>query len=365
MTPVQIARFDIFRLRLPMKFTFKTSFGDIPFRETVVIKLTTDDGVVGYGESAALTEPVYLEESTDTVIAILENVLKPIVLNKALTPSDFYQETQHLRGNKIAKFGVECALWSIISQISGKPIVDLLGGTRREINLGESIGILPTVDETLQLITKRVEEGYHRIKVKIKPGWDVELVKIIRQSFPDLVLMVDANSAYTLDDLDTFKQLDNFNLLMIEQPLEFDDLWHHSLLQKEIKTPICLDESIVSYSKAKKAIELKACGIINVKPGRIGSLVEVLQINQLAKEQNIPLWCGGMLEAGIANAFNIFTASLSEFSLPADIFPSAKIFTEDIIVPEITMTKNGTVKVSRQLGLGFAVNEELIQNLLI
>lgn len=360
MKPVNIVSFDIFRIRVPMKFTFKTSFGEIPFRETIIVKLTTDQGIIGYGESAALSEPVYLEESIGTVSNILQNIFKPLVMTKPMSPEIFYESTQHFRGNKIAKYGVECALWSIASQTENKPLATLLGTTHSQVELGESIGILPSIEETLDLIEKRVTEGYHRIKVKIKPGWDLKIVEIIREKFPHITLMVDANSAYTLNDIEIFKKLDTYNLLMIEQPLEFDDLWHHSLLQKKIKTPLCLDESIVSYSKAKKAIEMKACGIINVKPGRIGSLIETKRINDLAKENNIPLWCGGMLEAGIANAFNIYIAALSGFSLPADIFPSQKIFYEDIISPEIHMSKNGTVSVPTGIGLGFKVNEDRI-----
>jgi O-succinylbenzoate synthase len=349
-------------IRLPLKFPFRTGFGEVTFRESVLVKLTTQNGVVGYGEAAGLPLPVYLEEFTGSIVAALHDVLLPLVVGETMDPEIFYAKIASLRGNRLARYAVVCALCMIRSLEEKRPLSELIGGHRQQIAIGESIGMLPTIEQTLELIEQRVAEGYKRIKVKIKPGWDVELVRAIRHKFPELPLMVDANSSYTLADADKLKELDQFHLMMIEQPLEFDDLWHHSLLQKQLTTPICLDESITSFEKAQKAIAMGACRIINVKPGRIGSIVETMQINQLAKEAQIPLWCGGMLEAGIANAFNIAVASLSEFSLPADIFISAKIFAEDIVEPPITM-QNGLISVPQTSGLGFAVKENTIQKL--
>ena len=357
---MKIIKAEAYHISLPMKFVFKTSFGEIKQRDTIIVKLTTDNGQVGYGESAPLTEPVYLEESIGTCKHLIQDLLFPLILNKSLTPADFVQLTFHLRGNRIAKFGIETALWMIQSLSEQKNIKDLLGGVKQEIEIGENIGILPSIHQTLDLIQKRLDEGYKRIKLKISPGHDLELLKKVRTKFPNEPLMVDANSAYTLKDVELFKKLDQFYLMMIEQPLGFDDIIDHAQLQKHIKTPICLDESIISYEHARKAIEIGACRIINVKPGRIGSLVETSHINQLAKKNNIKLWCGGMIEAGIANAYNLYAASLSEFSLPADLSPSSQFFENYIIKPGIQMLKPGIVAVPENIGLGFEVDEEMI-----
>ncbi len=343
-----------------MKFVFKTSFGEVKNRDAIIVKLTTDAGVVGYGECAALTEPIYLEETIKTCEHIINDILFPIVLGKTLTPQEFVDRTNYLRGNRIAKYGVECALWVIQSIEQNLSIKTLLGSEKTFVEIGESIGLLPTSQQTFELIEKRLAQGYKRIKLKICPGHDYQILKEVRDKFPDLLLMADANSAYTLDDIHLLKELDSLDLLMIEQPLGFDDITDHAILQKELKTPICLDESIISYDQARKAIEIGACKIINVKPARIGSLYESARINQLAKSKGIRLWCGGMLEAGIANVFNIYAASMSEFSLPADIFISKKLFDQDIVTPQIEMSAPGCIAVPDKVGLGYTVNEELM-----
>lgn len=361
----KIVKAELFHISLPIKFVFKTSFGEIKKRETIIVKLTTDEGVVGYGESAPLSEPVYLEEDIETCKHIINDFLFPIVLGPTIRPEEFVQKTNYLRGNRIAKYGVECALWMIQSLEDEKSISEIIGSKRTVVEIGESIGLLPTIEQTLDLIQKRVDQGYKRIKLKISPGHDYQVLKKVRSRFPDIALMVDANSAYTLDDVDLFKSFDEFKLMMIEQPLGFDDIIDHAKLQSQITTPICLDESIVSFEHARKAIEIGACKIINVKPGRIGSIHETIKINNLAKKHKIKLWCGGMLEAGVANAFNIFAASLSEFSLPADIFLSDKLFDEDIIDPGVDMVKPGVVSVPTEIGLGFKVRESVIKKYLV
>lgn len=357
---IKVVKAELFHIRLATKFVFKTSFGEIKNRDTIIVKLTLNNGIVGYGESAPLSEPVYLEESIGTCKHIINDFLFPIVLGNNLTPKEFVEKTSHFRGNRIAKYGIECALWMIRSQLKSKSIKKLLNSKRTSVCIGESIGLLDSQSERNELIKKRINQGYKRIKLKISPDHDVEVIKNVRKTFPNLSLMVDANSAYSLKDIDVLKELDKYNLLMIEQPLGFDDIIDHAKLQVQIKTPICLDESIVSYEHARKAIELGACKIINVKPGRIGSLYETIRINKLAKKNNIKLWCGGMLEAGIANAFNIYAASLSEFKYPADIFLSNKIFEQDIISPIIDMKAKGEIEIPDKIGLGFKVNEEVI-----
>lgn len=361
----KIIKAEAFHINLPIKFIFKTSFGEVKTRETIIVKLTTNEGIIGYGESAPLPEPVYLEETIGTCKHLLKDILFPIVLGKTMKPKKFVEKTSHFRGNRLAKYGVECALWMIQSQEEKIPIKKLIGSTRESIDIGESIGLLPDLDQTLEVIKKRIDQGYKRIKLKISPGHDLEFLKKIREKFPSIPLMVDANSAYTLNDLELFKKFDQFSLMMIEQPLGFDDIIDHSKLQKKINTPICLDESIVSFEHARKAIEIDACKIINVKPGRIGSLIETIKINKLAKKHNIKLWCGGMVESGIANAFNIYSASLSEFSLPADIFLSNKIFEEDIITNGIENSVPGEIAVPSDIGLGFEVDENIIKKYLV
>lgn len=361
----KIIKAEAYHIKLPTKFPFTTSFGDVIDRETIIVKLTTDGGIIGYGESAPLTQPVYLEEDIETCKHIIGDILFPIILGKTLKPEQFVEKTNYIRANRIAKYGVECALWDIQSQEENKPITKLLGSTKQTIDIGESIGLLPSTTETIKLIQKRLDQGYKRIKLKISPGHDLKFLKDVRKEFPNITLMADANSAYTLKDISLFKKIDKLNLLMIEQPLGFDDIIDHQKLQREIKTPICLDESIVSYEHAKKAIELKSCKIINVKPGRIGSLVETKRINQLAKENNIKLWCGGMLEAGVANAYNLYVASLSEFYFPADIFLSEKIFKKDIIKKPIDFITKGEIQVPQGIGLGFEVENRLLKKYLL
>jgi O-succinylbenzoate synthase len=354
-----IVKAEAYHISLPIKFEFKTSFGVIKQRDTIIIKLTTDDGIVGWGESAPLTEPIYLEETIGTCKHVIKDFLFPIILGKLHTPEEFVKATTYIRGNRIAKYGIECALWTIQSQIQNLPITQLIKSKRKTVEIGESVGMLDNIENTIHLIEKRVLQGYKRIKLKISPGHDLNLVKKVRTQFPNLNLMVDANSAYTLKDINIFKKLDKYELMMIEQPLGFDDIIDHAKLQRKIKTPICLDESIVSYESASKAIEIGACKIINIKAGRIGSLWETIRINKLAKNK-VKLWCGGMLEAGIANTFNMYAASLSEFSLPADIFVSDKMFYKDIISTEIRMSAPGVIEVPQKIGLGYEVDENAI-----
>ncbi len=343
-----------------MKEPFVTGFGTIPSRDTVLVKLTTSDHIIGYGESAALTAPVYLSETIETCWHVMRDFLLPALRSEETSVTDYVAKTAYIREHKIAKFGVECALWSIDSQEKHISLATLLGGTRKKIEVGDSIGIQPNLERTLEVVEKRLEEGYKRIKVKIKPGWDIELVDGIRSAFPDIVLMVDANSSYTLKDLKVLQKLDAYHLLMIEQPLGFDDIIDHAKLQKQIATPICLDESITSLEKARQAIEIGACRIINIKPGRIGSLLETRDINELAKKAHIPLWCGGMIESGIGKAYNMAAASLSEFSLPADMSPSEVYFDKDVVANGIKLVE-GEARVSEIPGLGYEVDEEFIK----
>ncbi|MBU1071416.1 o-succinylbenzoate synthase [Patescibacteria group bacterium] len=362
---MKIKKVEILHITLPMKFTFTTGFGDISERDAVIVRLETNDGVVGYGEAAALSAPVYLTETTETCIHIIKDFLVPKLLNRELTIEEYVNDCSFVRGNNIAKHGVESALWEIESLLKKKSLKDLLGGTRSKVPIGESIGVQPSVDKLLEVVGKRVGEGYRRIKIKVKPGWDCKPLRAIRKKFPKISLMVDANSSYRLKDMDLLRKLDEFDLLMIEQPLAFDDIIDHAKVQKELKTPICLDESILSAEDARKAIEIGACRIINVKPGRVGGLTEVKKINKIAKKNGIKLWCGGMLETGIGKAYNVAVATLSEFSLPADITPSKTFFGEDVTKQDIEISNDGFVSVPSGVGMGYEVVKSRINKYMV
>lgn len=360
---MKIIKANIYHVNLPMKFVFTTSFGSIKSRHSVIIRLETNTGFVGWGESAALHAPIYNSETIETCIHMQRDYLIPLLLNHEIEIEEYVKNTDKLRGNRIAKFGVECALWGIRSLSKNQPLYQLMGGTRTEIPVGESIGIQKSIEDTIKLIAKKLNEGYQRIKLKIRPGWDTTLIKSVREVYPKIQLMVDANSSYTLDDIKIFEELDKYNLMMIEQPLAEDDIIDHAQIQKRIKTPICLDESINSAEDARKAIELGSCKIINVKPGRVGGLIESSKINILAKSAKIPLWCGGMLETGIAKSYNLAAASMSEFTLPADCSPTKEFFYEDITNRSVVVKSSGIIDISSIPGLGYEINHLNLEKL--
>lgn len=359
---MQIVKAEIFVVDLPLINTFTTSFGSIKKRSTVIIKLISKEGLIGWGESAALSEPIYSSESVDTESLILKKYLIPSILNKDFkSVEDFIASYQFVKGHNFAKCGLECAFWCLISLKEKKTLTNLFGGNRTKIAVGESMGIKKTIEDTLTEIQIRLNEGYRRIKIKIKPGLDINLLSVIRKKFDNIPLMVDGNSAYTLNDIQIFKKLDKYNLLMIEQPLGETDIVDHACLQKEIVTSICLDESILSVEDARKAIRIGACKIINIKPGRVGGILESIKIHDLCQKYNIPVWCGGMLESGIGRSFNIALASLPNFIYPADMSPSNIFYKEDLINPTYLLEK-GYIKVSQSPGLGYRVDEDKINH---
>ena len=265
----------------------------------------------------------------------------------------------------MARAAVENACWDMTARASNIALYELLGGTRKEIPCGVSIGIQNTPEQLLEKIRIEVEDGYRRIKIKIKPGWDYDILKLVRQTFPDITLSVDANSAYTLADIDLLKSLDEFKLLMIEQPLSYDDIIDHSHLQKQINTDICLDEPITSLDKTRKAIEMKSGRIINIKLGRVGGFSEAIKIHNYCYEHNIPVWCGGMLESGIGRSHNIAMSTLPGFSLPGDVSASKRYFKEDIIKPPVTVSKDGFIKIPQVSGTGYEPKEEYIERITV
>lgn len=359
--PFVIQSIEVRLVGLPMIHPFTTSFGTIKDKATVLAHVTTADGVEGWGEGSALPFPFYKPETTDTAMLALSRYIAPLVVGKTLQhPSDVLGLYAGVKGYTFAKTALETALWMLYSEMEGASISSLLGGEATSIPVGESIGIHPTMKEELEEISIRIDEGYRRIKVKIKPGFDVNVVSAIREKFGDIDLMVDGNSAYSLKDMNTLKALDEFNLTMIEQPLADDDIIDHATLQKQIKTPVCLDESILSAEDARKAIEIGACKIINIKPGRVGGLTESKKIHDLCAEKGVGVWCGGMLETGIGRAYNIAVSSLPNYIYPADMSPNNIFYEEDLINPTYEV-KNGYVQVPGQPGLGFSIVTKRIE----
>ncbi len=355
---MKINSIEIIHLKLPVIKSFRVSFGTVSEKDTILVKMDAD-GYIGYGEGAALQDPLYVPEYSDETYAILKKYLVPLVLGKDFgTPEELVAAYASIRGHNFAKTALECAFWDCYSQKLGKPLADILGGTRTEIEAGESLGIRESIEEVLDEVALRLAEGYKRIKIKIEPGKDVKVIDAVRKKFGDIKLMADGNSAYTLAHIETLKALDSYDLTMIEQPLAYDDIVDHATLQKQIKTPVCLDESILSAEDARKAIEIGACKIINIKPGRVGGLVESKKIHDVCQKHGVGVWCGGVLETCIGRFFNISIASLPNYIYPADMSPSALFFREDLVDSPFEV-KDGLIQVPPHLS-DFRVSEALI-----
>jgi O-succinylbenzoate synthase len=295
---------------------------------------------------------------------VIRDYVAPMVMGREVgSPEQVPQLTKLIRGNKMARAAVECAIWDLEARRQGKPLWQLLGGTQEIINTGVSIGLEDNDAAMLKKVEKEVSAGYQRIKIKIKPGRDYGMIKAIRKEFPEKLMSVDANSAYTLADADLLKKLDEFNLLMIEQPLAYDDIIDHAELQPRLKTAICLDESILSEDDARKALHLGACRIVNVKLGRVSGHTEARKIQAYCHERNIPVWCGGMLEAGVGRAHNIAMSTLPGFTLPGDVSASKRYWSEDIITPPVEVSPRGTIARPTGVGIGYEVNEKRIESL--
>ncbi|WP_369379142.1 o-succinylbenzoate synthase [Lysinibacillus fusiformis] len=363
---MEINKISLQRIKLPLKSSFETSFGKVTEKDIIIVKVHSGDKV-GFAESVAMPFPIYNEETTGTVWHMLETYLIPKLLeNEIKEPKDFSELFSYIRRNNMAKAALEMAIWDLYSKQKGQTLSTVLGGNRSEIEVGVSIGIENNIETLLNKVAGFLEDGYKKIKVKIKPGWDIKPLEAIRKKFGEQIpLMADANSCYSLDDLQLLKELDQFHLMMVEQPLAHDDIIDHAKLQDALTTPICLDESIHSVEDARKAIEINACKIINIKVGRVGGLFEAVRMHNLCEENNIPVWCGGMLETGIGRAHNIAIASLSNFSIPGDTSASSRYFDKDTILPEVKLSKAGTIIVPEQLGIGFEVNQEFIDQLTV
>ena len=348
-------------LKLDLLNPFTTSFGTEYDKDFILVEVKNEDGLSGWAESVAMLDPLYNEETVKTNWHILKDYLIPIVLkNEILHPDELFEKWfVHLRGNYMAKAAIEGAVWDLYAKERNVSLSGVLGGGRSTIDVGVSIGIKDSIEETVETIGERLDEGYKRVKLKIRPGWDIALIDRVRQEYPAIPLMADANSAYTLVDIDHLMALDDYNLMMIEQPLAHNDIIDHADLQARMKTPICLDESIHSVEDARKALKLGSCKIINIKIGRVGGLTESKRLHDFCLANKIPVWCGGMLESGVGRAHNIAITSLPNFTLPGDTAASSLYWAEDIIEPEVTV-ENGTITVPTSPGIGYEVSLEKV-----
>jgi O-succinylbenzoate synthase len=352
-------------LHLPLVRPFETSF-DVTRNRRILLAEVQSEGLTGWGECTAGERPFFSAESTDTAWAVITQELGPTLA--AASPEhggDCPRLFKRVRGNPMARATLENAIWDIEAQREGVSLSRLLGGVRETIPCGVSLGIQASIPELLEVVERELEAGYQRIKLKCKPGWDTEVFEKVRSRWPGIMLSCDANSAYRLGDADHLVEFDAFDLLMIEQPLWHDDFYYHSMLQKRLTTAICLDESIRNRRDALAAIEMESCRIINVKLGRVGGFSEAIAVHNAAQERGIPVWCGGMLEAGIGRAHNIALSTLENFTLPGDVSASARYWKEDIVEPEITVSKAGEITIPDTPGRGYEVRTDLVERLTV
>jgi O-succinylbenzoate synthase len=362
---MKIENITLREIQMPLVHFFETSFGRV-YSRRILLLTARCEGIDGWAECVAGEDPYYSSEWIETAWSTLKHYLAPAVMGRPLAAA---HETAALmakvRGHRMAKAAIENAAWDAEARQKGQPLWQLLGGTTREIQCGVSIGIQDSVEQLLAKIETELAAGYRRIKVKVKPGWDVDVLERIRARWPDILLSCDANSAYTLDEVEHLRKFDRFNLLMIEQPLWNDDIYYHARLQRELRTAICLDESIRHVRDAAAAVETGACRIVNVKVGRVGGFSEARKVHDVCQANNVPVWCGGMLESGVGRAHNIALSTLPNFRLPGDVSASKRYWKEDIIEPEVEVSAQGTITLSDQPGTGYRIREDLIEKLAV
>jgi O-succinylbenzoate synthase len=357
---VRIERLELRLLKLPLVHFFETSFDRIYDKQFIVVRVE-GDGAVGYGECVADRDPYYSAETNETVWHVISEFVVPRVVGVEFAhPREIFGALKAIRGHNMAKAAVEMAAWDLCARQRGEPLSRTLGGTRDRIASGVSIGIQDSLEDLVAKVERELAAGYRRIKIKIKPGWDLDAVERVRTRFGSIPLMVDANAAYTMADADHLARLDAYDLMMIEQPLDYDDIADHACLQRRLKTPICLDESIKTIGAAREAIATGACRIINIKPGRIGGFAASIKVHDLCAEHNVPVWHGGMLESGIGRAANIHLSTLPNFSLPGDIAASKRYFAPDLIDPPIEVAADGTIAVPTGPGLGVTIRDDRV-----
>ncbi len=360
----EIERIVLREIRMPLVHFFETSFSRT-FARSIVLVEAVSEGLSGWGEVTAGENPFYNEEWTASIWPLLTDYVAPRILHHPFeSAGQVFDRTAHIRGHFMARGGVEAAIWDLEARRCGQPLsTHIGGGARAEIPCGVSIGIQDSVAQLLEKIETELAAGYQRIKIKIKPGWDVDVVREVRRVFPTIRLMADANSAYTLADAHHLKRLDEFHLMMIEQPLAHDDIIDHAALQAQIETPVCLDECIRTTRHAEQAIRMRACGIINIKLGRVGGFREARRIHDIAKAAGIPVWCGGMLESGIGRAHNIALSTLPNFVLPGDVSASKRYWAQDIIRPVVEVTAKGTIEVPAAPGFGYDLDLDYLKSI--
>lgn len=359
---MKIETITLHHISMPLVAPFETSFGRETERECIIVEVHSE-GLVGWGECVASYNPGYSYETTGTAMPTLKDFIIPLILGKDIKDAlDFQARMESIRGHHLAKAGVEMAIWDLLGKRQGKSLRQLFGGIRDKVEVGVSVGIQESPEKLVETVADFVKTGYARVKLKIKPGKDVAFTKAVRNAFPSMRLQVDANSAYTMEDADALKPLDDLNLLLIEQPLFEDDIWDHHKFQKKFNTPVCLDESIVSPRHARYAIEMNACKIINIKPARLGGLSQGIQTHDLALSHKMPVWCGGMLETGIGRASNLALASLPNFILPGDVSASDRYYKRDITHERFTLNADSTIDVPDKPGLGVTVDEDALKS---
>ncbi len=362
---MKIERVELRHIKMELVSPFVTSMGTEYDEEHIIVRVDSE-GLTGWGESVAEGTPFYSYETVQTAWHILKDFLIPSILGKDIKSiAEAIELNAKVRGHMMAKAGLEAALWDLFAKSKNMSLSQMFGGTRKKIDVGVSIGIQSSEKELLKKVEGYLAEGYKRIKIKISPGFDIQFVKALRSVYPDILLQVDANSAYTLNDIGIFRQMDDYNLLLIEQPLGYEDIFDHAKLQRELKTPICLDESIHSLDDTRAAIEMNSCKIINIKPGRVGGFTESKLIHDYCAQMNVPVWHGGMLESGIGRAGNVAMASLPNFTLPGDLSASKRYYKEDIVTPEFIVNPDGTMDVPVKPGIGVEVNMAMLDKVTV
>ncbi|MBM3810387.1 MAG: o-succinylbenzoate synthase [Acidimicrobiia bacterium] len=362
----KIDRIRLRQISMPLVHFFETSFGRTTERHMILAEVSSS-GVSGWGEVTAGENPFYNEEWTESAWRIARDYAGPRLLGHPFeNAAQVGERTAHIRGHNMARGALETACWDLEARLHNRPLYQQIGGgARKEIPCGVSIGIQNSVPELLKKIQTEIEAGYQRIKMKIKPGWDVEVIREVRREFPSIKLMADANSAYTLADADHLQKLDEFFLMMIEQPLAHDEIIDHAAIQARLQTPICLDECIRSAHQAEQAIRMRACGIINIKLGRVGGFAEARRVHDVAQKAGVPVWCGGMLEAGIGRAHNIALSTLENFVLPGDVSASKRYWKRDIIDPWVEVSPRGTIGVNDAPGFGYNLDMEFLDSVTV
>lgn len=362
---MKIESIRIVRVGMTLLSPFRTSFGNMDIIESVLVQLSSN-GITGWGEAASLGTPAYSGECAASQFVVSRDFIAPLLLNQHIHSGiDLQNYLKGIKGNYFAKAAFDLAWWDLYAKQQNTPLWKVLGGKRTTVDAGADFGVMDCIEDLLDIMQKAKDEGYKRIKLKYRPGWDLDMIKQVRIKFPNMAIHIDCNSCYSLSDLEMFKELDKYQLTMIEQPLAHDDLIDHATLQNQLKTPICLDESIVSTDKVRKALEIGACCFVNIKLGRVGGISNALEINRICEEHNIPCWVGGMFESAIGSSHNIAFATLPNIKYPSDIFPTARFYKKDLGNPEIRHSAPSQFMPSEAPGIGIIPDEEFLKKLVI